>query len=91
MSLEYNIKSDQPLTEIEDMLRRELPELKNTILEIVSGPYYKGIWKIGTAFGMTNYTLNITCECDTHMSRQVQRELNHAIISLFDKYNYKLS
>ena len=91
MSLEYNIKSDQPLTEIEDMLKRELPELKNTIPEIVSGPYYKGIWKIGTAFGVTNYTLNITCECDTHMSRQVQRELNHAIILLFEKYNYELS
>jgi small conductance mechanosensitive channel len=90
-TMEFCINYDQPLTEIEDMLNRELPELKNTIPEIISGPYYKGVWSISSGSGGPKYTLSITCECDSNNTRMVQRKLNHALIMLFDKYQYKLA
>lgn len=86
-TLEFDIAPDQSLPDIEEMLKRELPGLKNTVPEIVAGPYYKGVWSIGHA----KYTLSIACECDPKETRQVQRELSRAVIMLFDKYHFKLA
>ena len=91
LTLEFNIAPNQQFEEIEDMLNQELPALRYSIPEIISGPYYKGVWEIVSQTTGAKYKLNIICECDTKNSRIVRRELNRAVIILFEKYNFKFA
>lgn len=84
-SLDLNIPADQPLKEIEAMLQLELPAIGESIPEIISGPYYKGVMAIGLT-----HTLYIIAECKQSNYRKVQRELNHAILMLFDEHGFKV-
>lgn len=84
---ELTIPSDQPILEIEDMLLRELPSIGERIPEILSGPFYKGIWTINKG----TYTLAINAECKEINIRRVQRELNHELIILFTKNGYRIN
>ena len=83
-SLNLRVPFDQPITEIEQMLIRELPAIGEAIPEIISGPYYKGIMSIEE-----HYTLYIIAECRQESYRKIQRELNHAIIMLFKDNGYR--
>ena len=84
-SLDLKVPSDQPLKEIEAMLELELPRVGETIPEIISGPYYKGVMAIGNV-----HTLYIIAECKQSNYRKVQRELNHSILGLFEEHGYKI-
>ena len=84
-TLEFNIRIDQPLSMIEDLLKRELPEIGSKIPEIISGPVYKGVWQINSSA----YTLAVTCECRESDSRIVRRDLNRELILLFERNGYK--
>ena len=85
-SIDLKVPADQPLKEIEEMLERELPKIAESIPEILSGPFYKGVMAIGT-----DNTLYIIAECQQENYRKVQRKLNHAIRMLFDQNGYKLN
>lgn len=85
-SVDLKISADQPLDEIEAMLKKELPEIGKSIPEIIGGPYYKGVMQIGSI-----NTLYIIAECKQENYRRVQRKLNHAILDLFNEHGYKLS
>ena len=85
-TMEFNVQVSQPLEEIEEMLRNELPAVGESIPEIISGPTYKGIWTIGP----NAYTLAVNSECKEIDLRKVRRKLNHAILDLFDKHGYKM-
>ena len=84
-SLDLKIPADQPLREIEAMLELELPAIGESIPEIISGPYYKGVMAIGSV-----HTLYIIAECRQANYRRVQRELNHAVLMLFNDHGYKI-
>ena len=84
-SLDLKVPADQPLKEIEAMLELELPAIGESIPEIISGPYYKGVMAIGSV-----HTLYIIAECRQSNYRRVQRELNHAILMLFEEHGYKI-
>jgi small conductance mechanosensitive channel len=84
-TLDFKIRTVQPLMEVEELLEKELPEIGRSIPEIISGPFYKGVW----AIDYSTYTLSINCECKEIDSRIVQRSLNHELILLFEKYGWK--
>ena len=84
-TMEIRVPMDTPILEIEAMMETELPEIAARIPEILSGPYYKGIWSVGGGL-----TLAISCECEEEKCRQVRRKLNREILLLFNKYGYKL-
>ena len=57
--LEVSISADQPIDMVEALLREQLPLIGDTIPEILSGPYYKGVISIGKGI----VTLSIIAEC----------------------------
>lgn len=87
LTLEYKLSSDFPLLEVEELLKKELPEIGKRIPEIISGPYYKGVWMIND-FGKK--VLQISCECLEQHTRIVQRKVNHEMIVLLEENGYKL-
>ena len=56
------------------------------LIDVNSGPFYKGIWNIGP----TAYILSVNAECKEINLRKVRRKLNHAMIDLFEKYGFKM-
>ena len=77
--LDINISADQPLDQVEAMLKEQLPRIGQAIPEIISGPYYKGVIGIGKG----SITLSIIAECNEADYHEVQRALNRAVQELF--------
>ena len=67
-------------------ITKELPEIGKRIPEMISGPYYKGVWSIE----MGRKILHFSCECLEQHSRVVRRKLNHDVIVLLESNGYKL-
>ena len=85
-TLEINVPLSTPINDIEEMMKKELPNIADKIPEIISGPYYKGIWSIADG----KMTLAISCECLEEKIRPLRRSLNREIILIFEKYGIKL-
>lgn len=86
LTVEFRIPSDIPLVDVEKLLEKELPEIGKRIPEMISGPYYKGVWSIE----LGKKILHISCECLEQHSRVVRRKLNHDVIVLLESNGYKL-
>ena len=86
LTVELKIPSDIPLRDVEELLEKELPEIGKRIPEMISGPYYKGVWSIE----MGRKILHFSCECLEQHSRVVRRKLNHDVIVLLESNGYKL-
>ena len=84
--LEINVSSEQSLVGIEKVLDEKLPQIGESIPEILSGPYYKGI----TSMGRGALTLSIIAECDEADYYVVQRALNHAIQEMLEENGIKM-
>ena len=63
------------------MLKQELPKIKKKIPAIIAGPYYKGV----TSLGDSSVNLRILAQCNESDRIQVTRDLNRAILLLFDR------
>lgn len=87
LTLEFRLPPGIPLLEVEQLLEKELPEIGKRIPEIISGPYYKGVWMVND-FGKR--IIHISCECIEQNSRTVQRQLNREVILLLEGNGYKL-
>ena len=81
--LEISISTDRPLDQIEDMLQKKLPSIGESIPEVISGPYYKGV----VSYGKGSVTLSIITECNEKDYHYVQRALNHAVATAFQEYD----
>ena len=86
LTLEYKLAPGGSLIDAEKLLISEMPLISQRIPEIISGPYYKGVW--GTDFG--NKVLHISCECLERHSRVVRRKVNHEVIVLLEENGFKL-
>ena len=84
--MEINVSSEQSLVGIEKVLDENLPHIGESIPEILSGPYYKGI----TSMGRGALTLSIIAECDEADYYAVQRALNHAIQEMLEENGIKM-
>ena len=84
-TLELKVPMDTQVRDLEAMMEKDLPQIADAVPEIISGPFYKGIWTIGG--GMT---LAISCECEEENLRPLQRKLNREILLMFNKNGIKL-
>ena len=85
-TLEVKVSSEHGVKEIESILNEQLPVIGQSIPNIISGPHYRGITEIGPGC----VTLLIVAECEEENYKKVQREMNHAIQDLFDRFEIKL-
>ena len=85
-SLELKIPAVHPMAEVEAVLNEALPGIGESIPEIISGPFYKGVMSIGL-----NNTYYIIAECRQPLYRIVQRKLNHAIRELCDQHQFMIN
>lgn len=84
-TLELKVPLDTPIKDIEAMMEKDLPQVADAVPEIISGPFYKGIWNISGGL-----TISISCECDEENLRSLQRKLNREILLMFNKNGIKL-
>ena len=73
------------MARMEQMLETALPEIKEKISGIISGPYYKGI----TAFGHNGLTIVVTAECKEKDYHKVQRALTGELNRVFEDNQVK--
>ena len=78
-NMQLKVSADQPLDEIEEMLKQELPKIGASIPQVISGPFYNGV----TAIDGNSNTLSLITECNEENFGRVQREVNRAIRLLF--------
>ena len=74
-SINITIANDQPLQNVEEILKRELPRIGESTPEIIRGPEYKGV----KGFNAGSVTLEISVECKEHNYGKVRSQLNRAI------------
>ena len=82
-ALNLKIASSYELKKLEEILDRELPEIRKRMKKIVSGPVYRGVDTIGK----DSFTITILAECREEDYRWIQRQLNREIRLLFDREN----
>lgn len=87
LTLEYKLPPDVPLLEVEKLLEEKLPEIGRQIPEIISGPFYKGVWAVND---WGKKIIHVSCECTELNSRVVTRKLNREIIVLLEGSGYKI-
>ena len=79
-ALEIKIKEGQDICAVEKLLMENLPAIGESIEGIISGPVYKGI----TGIERGAIILSIIAECEEKDYHAVGRELNRAVIVLFE-------
>ena len=81
-----NVPFDQNIDAIEEMLRRELPKIKDMCPYIIDGPNYGGVDDMSGRF----MRLSIRTECLEAHKFDVRTVVNREIKDLFDKNGFKL-
>ena len=85
-SINITIGYEQPLGEVEALLRTELPKIGEQIEEIIYGPEYRGL----TTLGSGGMTLSIVAECKEKNYGLVRRRLNREIQRLLEENDIKI-
>lgn len=84
--INLTVSTNQPLEEIEMMLDRELPKIREEIPTIISGPYYNGI----STIDYHRLSLSVGAECRQKDVTKTRTELNHVLWELFTKNGLQL-
>ena len=85
-SCELRISSEYPIEEIEEMLKKKLPEIGKNDRRILKGPDYNGI----IALEGGTMTLLITAECAAKDLTDVQLMLNRSVQQIFRQNGYRI-
>lgn len=85
-ALDVSVPSDMPLNKIEEILEEQLPKIGESMPEILSGPYYKGV----VAMGRGSATLSIIAECNEADYFVVGRAINRAVTEILEKNGIKI-
>ena len=80
-AMTLNISSTYDLNKLEEILERELPEIRNKVKKVISGPVYKGVESIAK----DSFKITLLTECREEDYRRVQRQVNREIRLLFDR------
>ncbi len=84
-AVEFTVSREETMERMEEMLETALPEIKEKVTGIISGPYYKGV----TAFGHNGMTIVVTAECKERDYHKVQRALTGELNRVFEKNQVK--
>ena len=90
--LEIKIPSNIPLQQVEQILQRELPALKEKNELILGGPTYAGVTEMGSSetYGTPSITILIKTDCLEKDISAVKLYMNREIVLLFERENIKL-
>ena len=80
-ALTLNIASTYDISKLEEILERELPNIRSRMKKVISGPVYRGVESIGK----DSFKITILTECKEENLRWVQRQVNREIRILFDQ------
>lgn len=83
---EVVISSEYPIEEIEEMLKKELPEIGRKDRRILAGPVYTGI----AALANGTMTLSVMTECSEEDLPDVQQLINRELLLLFRENGYRI-
>lgn len=83
---DIDIEYGESLERVEAVVMRHLDSIKESIPDIVDGPYYKGV----AALGASGVTLRFVAHCDENTKYQVERDLNRQLKLLFDANNINI-
>ena len=84
--IQISIPLDQDLSDVEEVLKNELPKIAEREPNIISGPEYFGVIEI--ANGMMK--LGIRTECAEMKKMEVRAAVNREIKNLFDDHGFKM-
>ena len=82
ISIEYG----QDLAYVEAVLKRELPVIAAATPEIVTGPFFRGVEKLGDS----GVVIGIYVMCNEQDAMPVSRLLNRSILELFYRYDINI-
>ncbi len=80
---EFQIRYEETLEDVEEILKRELKNVRNKSPFILEGPNYIGVSKLGDS----GVCLKTSTRCHEAYRKKVEREVNHIVYSIFQKYN----
>ena len=81
--VDVDIDYGESLEHVEVIIRDNLKNIKEAIPDIVDGPFYLGVSKLGES----GVTLRFIAQCKETARFQVERDINRQLKLLFDKHN----
>lgn len=85
-SCDVGIEYGESLERVENILEKELPNIKKRLPAIKEGPFYKGVVSLGD----NSVNLRIVTQCTESDRGQLLRDLNREMKLLFDKYDINI-
>lgn len=82
-SISVNVKDQESLSHVEDVLKKELPAVKEAVSEILTGPSYDGV----TGFPEGAFTISISAGCLEDDRGTVEKALYRAVRLIFEQNN----
>jgi small conductance mechanosensitive channel len=85
-SCTIGIGYEEPLERVEEILRKELPLMKDRLPGALKEPKYKGVSELGD----NSVNLKISVDCVGPLRRKTMRALNREMKLLFDRYHINI-
>lgn len=82
---EIYISYDQPLENVENIVKKALPTLKERIPDIIEGPSYRGVQKLDS----NGVLIRVYAKVEDLKKFQVVRDMNRELKLVFEKNNIK--
>lgn len=85
-SCDVGIEYGESLERVENILAKELPNIRKRLPKAIDGPFYKGVVELGD----NSVTIRIVVQCDEGDRAQLERDLNREMKLLFDQYDISI-
>jgi small conductance mechanosensitive channel len=78
---DISVEYEADLKQVEEIIKKHLPEIKEQIPEIVEGPFYAGVDQLADS----SVVIRVTAKCEEINRNKVRRALNRALKLVFDQ------
>ena len=85
-AVEVGIEYGESLERVENILSKELPNIKKRLPAIIDGPFYKGV----TMLADNSVNIKIVAECAEKDRVPLTNDLNREMKLMFDKYDISI-
>ncbi|MEI3232392.1 MAG: mechanosensitive ion channel family protein [Gordonibacter pamelaeae] len=85
-SCDVGIEYGESLERVENILSKELPNIRKRLPAIIDGPFYKGVVELGD----NSVTIRIVVQCAESDRLQLERDLNREMKLIFDKHDISI-
>lgn len=85
-SCDVGIEYGESLERVENILSKELPNIRERLPKAIDGPFYRGVVELGD----NSVTIRIVVQCEESDRPQLERDLNREMKLLFDKYDISI-